>query len=184
MELQDSGCCEGHRCDDCDICRSGTCCGADVAEPNLPRQGSYPHDWHGELGVLLEKDGKVQCHICGNWYVELGRHTATKHKVNAETYRAYFGLAIGRALCPEWFSEKRRAKAKQEKLGSQATPITQLTSEQRSLLSYRREARLETAIDRRKHLASISKKGNDTRWATQREQSAYPKIKLRRYPKE
>jgi hypothetical protein len=175
-------CCEGHTCDECDTCLSGICCGADVIEPDLPYQGSWPNEMYGKVGVLLEKDDKVQCHICGNWYVELGRHSATKHKVNADQYRAYFGLACGRALCPEWFSKKRSDKAKAEGLGHSRTQDARLTSEQYSLIAYRREARIETAIKRKDQLTKIARKGAEARWAKDRPQNAQGKVKLRRYP--
>lgn len=181
MKDSHSGCCAGHRCDECDLCLSGTCCGADVAETNLPRQGSWPNEWHGELGVLKESNGKVECHICGKWFIELGRHVSAKHKVSADEYRAYFGLATKRALCPKSFSKERSERAKEQGLGKHTT-TPKMTSEQYSLIAYKREARLETATKRKEQLAKISKMGNDARWAQQRQQKENARIHLKRHP--
>lgn len=153
-----------------------------MAEPNLPEQGSYPEPWHGELGVLLEKDGRVQCHVCGQWFVELGRHASTKHKLPAEVYRSYFGLAIRRPLCPEWLSEQRSAKAKGERFGHGRTSNVELTSEQRSLIAYRRESRVETAKKRQQQLPGQARDAANARWAKERAQSEKPRVQLRRHP--
>jgi len=175
--------CRNHPCDNCDICQSGICCGAEVGEPNLPYQGSYPDEFYGNVGVLLEKDGKVQCHICGRWFIELGRHTSTKHKVSADEYRAYFGLACGRALCPQSLSDIRRKNALSSGLGKGRT-LPNMTSEQRSLIAYKREARIETAIKRTEFLKTIARKGATARWAIDRPQKSKSKIILKRYPRE
>lgn len=172
--------CDGHPCDGCARCVAGQCCGEDVAEPDLPRQGSWGGQMHGQIGVLLEKGGKVQCHVCGDWYVELGRHL-TRHRMSADEYRAYFGLACGRALCPAWLSEQRSKKAKGEGLGRGRTQNVSLTREQRSLISYRREQRAETAIKRQKQLAAIAQAGAQARWAATRPQSPDPVVRLRRH---
>lgn len=53
----------------------------------------------GYKGVLVEdfKSGKIQCHICGNWFDQMARHLQT-HKINSQEYKQKFGLSVSTAL--------------------------------------------------------------------------------------
>lgn len=65
---------------------------------------------YGYLGVLMYDDvnDKVQCHICGKWFVNVGGHTSKKHKIPADDYKIRFGLTLRTALCSIGLSNKRR----------------------------------------------------------------------------
>lgn len=65
---------------------------------------------HGYQGVLMYDDieDKVQCHICGLWYVNVGSHTNQKHKVHADEYKMRYGLTLRTALCSVGLSNRRR----------------------------------------------------------------------------
>jgi len=54
----------------------------------------------GYMGVVVEdcKSGKLQCHICGNWYGVFNSHLSKKHNMNSNEYREMFGLSRSTAL--------------------------------------------------------------------------------------
>jgi predicted transcriptional regulator len=93
-----AGDCAGHLCDDCGVCQGGTCCGRDRPDYQLPELGDWDGPFHGELGVLLEEEGKVQCHTCGNFFKSLGTHIRIQHDLLGDEYRALFGLNQGCGL--------------------------------------------------------------------------------------
>lgn len=136
------GPCGDHECDNCDLCQGGECCGEQVLDRALPDQGSWHEPIHGKLGVLAtSSDGQnVQCHVCGQWFASLGIHV-NKHGMDAAEYRAYFGLAVTRTLDSPKRARRRRAETQPDRTG--VTPPN-LTSEQRAVITARREQRLET----------------------------------------
>jgi len=72
-------------------------------EPFMPYKEGY-----GYQGVLVfdgESD-KVQCHLCGNWYMALGPHLIKEHNMRVAQYKEEVGLANTTAL----IGEKLRAK--------------------------------------------------------------------------
>lgn len=143
-----TGPCQGHSCDRCETCTAGGCCGEDVGDAHLPMQGSWPGRVFAPLGVLVEVNDVVICHICGEPFTFLGRHVRVTHKISPDEYRAYFGLACRRALCASSLSAARSRAAKAAGLGvGVATPT--ITSEQHSILAKQREAREEVRIKRR-----------------------------------
>lgn len=144
-----SDACFGHRCDRCDRCRAGDCCGADVGEAHLPREGEWPTPLHSPLGVLEDNGHAVRCTLCGTWHVLLGQHLRHAHPgVSADAYRAIAGLRASRSLLPEAERLRRSAAAKTLGLGKGMVPPA-FTTEQRSILAYRREARAEVRAKRR-----------------------------------
>lgn len=64
----------------------------------------------GYLGTLAhtEDGSKVQCHICGELFESLGKHTAKKHKVSAQEYRQRFKLPKRIGLASETERTKMR----------------------------------------------------------------------------
>lgn len=142
------GACKGHRCDGCETCVAGGCCGDDVGDAHLPMQGSWPTPAFAPIGVLVEVNDLVVCHICGELFTFLGRHVRVTHKISTDEYRSYFGLACRRALCSSSLSQARSRAAKAAGLGVGMTPPT-ITSEQHSVLARRREQREEVRIIRR-----------------------------------
>lgn len=72
-------------------------------EPFMDYKGGY-----GYMGVLLfdgESD-KVQCHLCGEWYIALGNHLHKEHAMRAIEYKQEVGLNKKTAL----IGENMRAK--------------------------------------------------------------------------
>lgn len=60
-------------------------------------------------GQLVSDDGeRVQCHICGKWFVYLAPHLRWKHNLTCDEYREDFGLNRTQPLCAESLSEKHR----------------------------------------------------------------------------
>ena len=53
---------------------------------------------------------KVQCLICGKWYVQVGSHVWQVHHLIARKYREQFGLDVKRGTVPEWY---RKVKGEQ-----------------------------------------------------------------------
>lgn len=51
-----------------------------------------PDPIHGHLGVLRDDGEKVQCDVCGKWFLHLGNHAYRAHGLKADAYRERFGL--------------------------------------------------------------------------------------------
>lgn len=60
----------------------------------------------GEIGVLKSEFGKLQCHICGKWYIMLGKHANT-HGLTADEYREEFGLNRTTPLIGEQYQKRK-----------------------------------------------------------------------------
>lgn len=61
------------------------------------------------LGQLVSDNGeKVQCHICGRWFILLAPHLRWKHNLTPDEYREDFGLNRTQPLCAQSLSEKHR----------------------------------------------------------------------------
>lgn len=58
---------------------------------------------HGFVGALVfdGESGKIQCHLCGNWYDALSNHIHREHNMDAEYYKKVVGLNKGTALINE-----------------------------------------------------------------------------------
>lgn len=54
----------------------------------------------GYIGVVVEDcgSGKLQCHICGEWFGIFNSHLSHKHKLTSNGYRKMFGLSRSTAL--------------------------------------------------------------------------------------
>lgn len=65
---------------------------------------------YGYQGVVMYDDAedKVQCHICGNWFENVGQHSAIAHQLKAEDYKLSFGLTLSTALCGRKKSKRDR----------------------------------------------------------------------------
>lgn len=58
---------------------------------------------HGFVGALVfdGKSDKIQCHMCGEWFDELGHHLNKEHAMRADQYKARVGLNPSTALVNE-----------------------------------------------------------------------------------
>ena len=76
-----------------------------VHEPFMEVQTGY-----GYQGVVMydDQEDKMQCHICGEFYALLGKHSAMAHGVDSAAYRTQFGLSSKMALCSKRFSRLHR----------------------------------------------------------------------------
>jgi len=70
---------------------------------------------HGYLGTLAQThDGsKVQCHICGELYYNLGAHIFNSHQMKAKEYRKKFQLGKRTPLCSDQASREYKERALQ-----------------------------------------------------------------------
>lgn len=79
------------------------------------RQGPGLGDWdgpiYGELGVLATDEERAQCHICGHWYIFLGRHVVFAHRISCDDYRTIFGLRKAHGLVGPGMREVCRQQA-------------------------------------------------------------------------
>jgi len=66
---------------------------ADKYAPVLDEKGK---PFHGDMGKLtIKEDGKIQCHICGNYYTSLSTHLYGKHEIPPDVYELTFLLEDG-----------------------------------------------------------------------------------------
>jgi len=85
---------------------------------------------YGQYGVLASDGERVQCHICGHWYISLASHVFQTHNILADEYREQFGLKYTRGLIGEalhaWKSRygKWRYKTYGPNLGFEPHPPT------------------------------------------------------------
>lgn len=56
-------------------------------------------------------DTKVQCLICGRYYVQVGSHIVQRHNITAREYREYYELEVKRGTVPDWFRELKGKQA-------------------------------------------------------------------------
>lgn len=68
---------------------------------------------YGEIGVVRFEDDRMQCHICGRWYKNVGQHSWQSHELNSDEYREAFGLNHQQALVSPELSERLRQNMKQ-----------------------------------------------------------------------
>lgn len=98
LELAIEGCCKGHPCDNCKTCQSGHCCRRDNPGYKLPKLGDWNNPIYGQIGVLNDDGGKVECHICGGWFVRLNPHIWRAHDTTSREYKSLFGLRLQMGL--------------------------------------------------------------------------------------
>lgn len=116
----------------------------EIAE--LPRSGEDSvMPLHGELGRLTTEGDRLQCHLCGRFYVSLAAHVVQGHGMRADEYREIFGLNATTALVGPSLQAIRRVT------GSRVlTPyqdhrrFANLSAEERSAQVRGRSVRLET----------------------------------------
>lgn len=78
-------------------------------EPLLPIPTGKGFGYYG--AVLMNKDmSKIQCHVCGELYFELGTHLRMTHGMPVEEYKDEYQLSRQTALCSETRREARRTQ--------------------------------------------------------------------------
>lgn len=73
---------------------------------------------HGYIGALVfdTETDKVQCHLCGEWFVQLAHHLKREHNMSASAYKEEVGLFQTTALIGEKFREKLIASGLDKRL--------------------------------------------------------------------
>lgn len=54
--------------------------------------------------------GKIQCHICKGWFVQVCSHVTQKHKMTGRQYRQMLGKDVKKGLIPAWYREIKSEK--------------------------------------------------------------------------
>lgn len=67
-------------------------------------QAEYQTRKRDELASKPSSD-KIQCLICGKYYVQVGSHITQKHNMTAREYREYFDLEVKKGILPAWFKK-------------------------------------------------------------------------------
>ena len=112
LPVSAAGTCKGHVCDKCAVCRRGRCCRRDRPDYRLPELGDWREPTYGDLGVLATDDEKAQCHVCGRWYRYLANHARLALELNADEYKALFGLNMTTGLVGPATRELQQAIAR------------------------------------------------------------------------
>jgi hypothetical protein len=100
---------------------------------------------HGELGKLTRAGDRLQCHVCGRFYVSLAAHVLQGHGMRADEYRETFGLNATTALVGPSLQAVRRTTGLRVLTPYQDhRRFANLSSEERSAQARGREVRLET----------------------------------------
>jgi hypothetical protein len=112
----------------------------------LPQSGEDPAiPLHGELGRLTTAGDRLQCHLCGRFYVSLAAHVVQGHGMRADEYREIFGLNATTALVGPSLQAVRRATGLRVLTSYQDhRRLVDLSPEERSAQARGREVRLET----------------------------------------
>ena len=109
LAVAESGCCAGHRCDQCATCQRGRCCRRDNPDYRLPADlGDWVEPIHGQLGSIATDGDRIECHVCGAWFKGLGAHLRV-HDLTAREYKRLFGLRLDRDAL---VSERTRTSSK------------------------------------------------------------------------
>lgn len=94
--------------------RSRTFCSAKCrCQFYAKRYAKYRAEWQQKRrNDLAVDDGrKVQCLICGRWYIQVGSHVVHVHRVTARQYRELNGLDVKRGVVPEWYRKLKGDQA-------------------------------------------------------------------------
>lgn len=68
-----------------------------------PKQKIYQQERYDRIATI--KEGKLQCIICGLWYIQVGTHVRNRHNMTAREYREEYNLPVKRGISPTWFRE-------------------------------------------------------------------------------
>ncbi len=137
------GPCLDHACDGCERCQGGRCCRSDRPGYHLPDEGSIT-PYYGEIGVRNDMGDKVECHVCGSWFVALIAHIWGAHDLNAAEYKSAFGLTRKGIVSSDYSA--RRSEIARQRMAEGSIKLTpggggNLTREQRQMYLARSESK-------------------------------------------
>jgi predicted transcriptional regulator len=107
---------------DCKVCggdivhnRFRTYCSAECRNKFNNMKYAQAHaEWQkarrDRLASIPDPD-KVQCLVCGKWYVQLCTHTFQIHGLTGREYREKFELEVKRGVVPDWYRKLKGDQA-------------------------------------------------------------------------
>ncbi len=111
--------------DSCKICGSAlpkrfrTFCSAKCrTKANYQKHKEYRKEYsrkHWEKNSGKYSPDKLQCKICGKWFIQLGTHIVQKHSLTAREYREEYNLPVKRGIIPKWYREKKANLCRENK---------------------------------------------------------------------
>lgn len=78
-------------------------------EPLLSVSKSIGFGYYGAISITLDGT-KMQCHVCGNLYSDVGLHSRQAHQLPVVDYKAKFQLARTTSLISEKIGEERKER--------------------------------------------------------------------------
>ena len=72
-----------------------------VHEVDLSKSGQMACHPETAFDVINDVGGKVQCHVCGGWYVNLPTHIEVAHGMTSDEYKGVFALDPNVTLYPQ-----------------------------------------------------------------------------------
>ena len=78
------------------------------------RYRDYQKKWNRKKRAEYSPD-KKKCAICGGWYVQVGSHIVSRHKMTAREYREEFNLPVKRGIVPAWYRKIKGETALENK---------------------------------------------------------------------
>jgi len=78
--------------------------------------GDGEHTIFGQLGVVShDTEGRMQCHLCGKFYIHIGSHLKA-HRITPDEYRATFELNRQQPLASHEYCQSRKPIALKNQL--------------------------------------------------------------------
>lgn len=66
--------------------------------------------------AMIPSSKKVQCLVCGKWYVQLGSHVVQSHGFKTcREYREHFNLEVKKGIVPKWYKKLKGDQALKNK---------------------------------------------------------------------
>jgi len=73
---------------------------------NADKQREYNTEWQRKKrDEIASKPSprKVQCLVCGKWYIQVCSHAYLVHGMTGREYREYFKLEVKKGVVPKWY---------------------------------------------------------------------------------
>jgi hypothetical protein len=109
--------------EDCKFCggvitnkRSRTFCSAECRNKTYnikyaERMAEWQRNKKDREASVADPENKLQCIMCGKWYVQVGTHVYLRHGMTAREYREKFELEVKKGITPEWYRKLKGDQA-------------------------------------------------------------------------
>ena len=80
----------------------------------LQREKGYNTAWQKarrDKEASEPSSNKIQCLVCGKWYVQVCSHAYQAHGMTGREYREYYDLEVKRGVVPKWYRESKGEQA-------------------------------------------------------------------------